>query len=94
MIDDHLDTKTRALLQLTLIPGLGPKRLFTLLDTFTEPRSILDATASSLRRVHGIGRDTADQIVNGRLESLDTLQREMELIDRHEIGRASCRERV
>jgi len=84
MIDDHLDSKTRALLQLTLIPGLGPKRLFTLLKTFTEPRSILDATASSLRQVHGIGRDTADQIVSGRQKSLESLQREIELINQYD----------
>lgn len=89
MIDDILNQTTRALLQLTLIPGLGPKRLFTLLDTHTDPRAILDATASSLRQMLSVGRGTADRIVRGRQESLEALQREIELINQYDTNLVS-----
>ncbi|WDQ17407.1 DNA-processing protein DprA [Rhodopirellula sp. P2] len=61
---------TRELVQLCLLPGLGPRTLTSLLDVFGSARSILNADKSSLASVHGVGPkmahviDTADDHVD------------------------------
>jgi DNA processing protein len=51
-----------ALVALNLIEGVGPVRVRQLLDHFGEAPKILAASRSELRRVRGIGEDTAEVI--------------------------------
>lgn len=51
-----------ALIALNLIEGIGPVRVRQLLEHFDDASAILGASQSQLRRVHGIGEDTADAI--------------------------------
>ncbi|HAM73046.1 MAG TPA: DNA-protecting protein DprA [Verrucomicrobiales bacterium] len=51
-----------ALIALNMIENVGPVRLRQLLQTFGEPKAILQATSPELQRVHGIGIDTAEAI--------------------------------
>jgi DNA processing protein len=50
------------LVALNLIEGVGPVRVRQLLDHFGEAPKILAASRSELRRVRGIGEDTAEVI--------------------------------
>lgn len=43
------------LLQLAMLPGLGPRTTATLLETFGDARSVLSASPSALATVHGVG---------------------------------------
>lgn len=51
-----------ALIALNMIDHVGPVRLRQLLEVLGDPPAILRATASQLRRVPGIGDETADAI--------------------------------
>jgi len=53
-----------ALIALNMIEHVGPVRLRQLLEVFGEPTAILKASRDQLMRVHGIGQDTAEAIVN------------------------------
>jgi DNA processing protein len=53
-----------ALIALNMIDHVGPVRLRQLLDHLGDPVSILRASASQLRRVPGIGEETADAIAH------------------------------
>jgi DNA processing protein len=52
----------RALIALSLVPGVGPQRLRALLAGFDRPSAILQAPRSVLTAVAGIGPRTADAI--------------------------------
>jgi len=58
-----MDTR-EALIALNLIEGVGPVRARSLLEHFGDAPKILTATAGELRRVRGIGEDTAAAIHN------------------------------
>lgn len=45
-----------------MVPGMGPVRLRTLLETFETPQRILAAGAAALRAAKGVGPDTAEAI--------------------------------
>ncbi|MBM3847817.1 MAG: DNA-protecting protein DprA [Verrucomicrobia bacterium] len=51
-----------ALIALNMIEHVGPVRLRHLLQHFGEPNAILSATEHELRRVHGVGEETAQAI--------------------------------
>lgn len=68
-----------AFVALNLIENLGPVRVRQLLDHFGEAPAILQATREELRRVPGIGRDTAEAIV-GWEQAVD-LNRELKWIE-------------
>jgi DNA processing protein len=53
-----------ALVALNMIEKVGPVRARLLLERFTDPAAILTASRSELERIHGIGPDTADAVVN------------------------------
>ena len=69
-----------ALVALNLIDGIGPVRARQLLEHFAEPDAILRASASELRRVPGIGAETAGTIA-GWEKSID-LKGELERIEK------------
>ena len=52
----------RALVALSLVPGVGPGRARALLAAFGSARGVLEAPASRLVRVEGVGRATAEAI--------------------------------
>lgn len=65
-------TSTEAYLALNMLPNIGPVRVRELLEVFGEPQAILDAGASQLRKVRGIGPEVADSISRWRqLADLD-----------------------
>ena len=55
-------TDTEACIALNMVPGMGPVRLRTLLETFETPQRILTAGAAALRAAIGVGPETADAI--------------------------------
>lgn len=56
----------QAYVALNMIEHLGPVRLRQLLAHFGTPQAILDASPSTLERVHGIGPDVARSIASWR----------------------------
>lgn len=54
----------RELLLLARVPGIGPARLRALVSHFGDPRAVLEASAQSLTRVHGIDKGTAQAVVS------------------------------
>jgi DNA processing protein len=61
---DARDTpaERRALIALSLVPGIGPGRLRALLARFHQPTRVMRAPRSALQQVRGIGPQTADAI--------------------------------
>jgi DNA processing protein len=57
-------TETEACIALNMVPGMGPVRLRTLLETFETPQRILSAGTAALRAVQGVGPETADAIAS------------------------------
>jgi len=70
-----------ALIALNLIQRVGPVRLRQLLGHFPDPPSILAASLGELRRVPGIGDDTATAIAEW--ESTTDLTRELRRIEEY-----------
>ena len=70
----------RALLALTLIPGLGPVRIARLLHTLGSPESALSASAAQLQRIQGIGSQTASRIVESRPNAVAKTDDELDSI--------------
>lgn len=68
----------RSLLRLTLTPGLGPRRIAALIETFGSPTAALACSPAELERVRGIGATTAARIAKGMRESLELADRELE----------------
>ena len=57
-------TETEACIALNMVPGMGPVRLRTLLETFASPQRILTAGPAALRAAKGVGKETADSIAS------------------------------
>ena len=58
-----------AVLTLTFIPGLGPRKIKGLLEHFGAPHALAEAGVSDLLAVEGIGRKLAGSIVAARREA-------------------------
>lgn len=56
------ESELRALLTLSLTPGVGPRIHADLLAAFGSARSVLDQSDSALRQVSGVGNQLAQQI--------------------------------
>lgn len=52
-------------LQLALIPGVGPRTRQLLLESFGSARAVLNASASTLCQVPGVGTKLSDKIASG-----------------------------
>ena len=73
-----LSENTRSLLRLTLTPGLGPRRIASLIETFGSATAALAANPAELERVRRIGTVTAAKIARGLRESLPLAEAEIE----------------
>ncbi|MCC6322683.1 MAG: DNA-protecting protein DprA [Phycisphaerales bacterium] len=73
--------ETRALLRLTLTPGLGPISIARLAESLGSHAAILTANEHALRRVKGIGEDRARTIARGLVESEKLADDEIALAD-------------
>lgn len=71
-------------LALSLVEGLGPKTMSTLLRRFGSVERILSADATELTRNTGMARDLANRVANAR--EVRAIQIEKRLIDQHGVG--------
>jgi DNA processing protein len=71
-------TSAEAYVALNMLPNVGPARLRRLLDVFKSPERILQARASELRAVQGVGAEVAKSITGW--EELIDLPAELERI--------------
>jgi DNA processing protein len=78
-----MDSK-QAYITLNLLPNTGPTRVRRLLQHFGSAETILSASAKDLRAVRGIGKETAEGIVNWRTR-ID-LQAELDKIQSRAIS--------
>lgn len=62
----NTDPRSIDLLRLTLWPGLGPVLIARLIEAFGHPSEVVNASASQLERVRGIGSQTAVKLVADR----------------------------
>ncbi|GAB5534657.1 MAG: DNA-processing protein DprA [Rubricoccaceae bacterium] len=58
------DTERRALVGLSLVPGVGPTRVRSLLARLGSAERVFRASPAALARVDGIGRQTASSILS------------------------------
>lgn len=56
------EAERRALVALSLVPGVGPGRVRALLAAFGSAEAVMDAPAARLARADGVGRKTAEAI--------------------------------
>lgn len=77
-----LSPELRNLLHLTLVPGLGPVSIASLIDRFGSPSRILTCSADELRLIKGIGDRRAQDIVRGIKECAPLVDQELELAAR------------
>lgn len=75
----------RALLRLTLTPGLGPVLVGRLLEAFGSVERIERASRAELERVSGIGRVTARAISEGLQPAAERADREVALAEAHGV---------
>jgi DNA processing protein len=68
-------TETEALIALNMLPKIGPVRVRRLVDYCGSPTAVLRAGVDSLRRVEGIGQETASML--GRWEEFADLTGEL-----------------
>lgn len=72
-----MDPITRDLLQLTLVPGLGPVRIGRLLECFGTPERILSATPNQLRAVRGFGAELSQSVTRQFAAASQAVAREL-----------------
>lgn len=77
-------TETEALIALNLLPKIGPVRVRRLVEFCGSPEAVLRAGADSLRRVEGIGQETAALLA--RWEDHADLTGELERIRERRIS--------
>lgn len=75
----------RQLLALTMVPGLGPRRISLLIEALGSPEAVLGSSASQIARIKGIGSSTAVSIAEHLHRSIDQVDREL-----HRIARAGA----
>lgn len=85
-----LSETARNHLRWALIDGVGPLRFSRILEFFGDAATAARAPAGSFQEVQGIGRETADKIVQG-LADESLLEREIEAAAQHGV-RIICRE--
>ena len=73
----------RAVVQLALVPGVGPRTFRSLLDWFGSADAVLAAPTGRLRQVPGIGSELSRRISSARQE-ID-VDRELELCAAHGV---------
>lgn len=73
-------TTREAAIALNLLPGLGPVRIMRLMQVFASPELVLEAPASMLEAIPGIGPGLAQTISSWR--SIVNPRRELELADK------------
>ena len=69
-------------LELSLVPGVGPKTFLKLLDSFGSPKSALKASRPALEREAGVSAAIAEEIGRDRRAEID---KSLKLIDEHEV---------
>ncbi len=69
-------------LELSLIPGIGPKTFFRLVDHFGNVRSVLEAPRSALAKVPDVGRAISEAVHLGCKTELD---KTLDLIEKHDV---------
>ncbi|GAB4337504.1 MAG: DNA-processing protein DprA [Candidatus Abyssubacteria bacterium] len=74
--------EVRHWLELSLIPGVGPKTFFKLLDYFGSPQEALKAPTAALRQVHELSGAVAEAVSAGAKKELENALR---IIDQHGI---------
>ncbi len=72
---------TRDLLALTLIPGLGPVRIDRLIRTAGSAEQVLSMSLSQLKRIEGIGSQTASSIIERRADVSQRVEEELATLD-------------
>jgi DNA processing protein len=70
-------------LELSLVPGIGPKYFFKLVDHFGSARSVLDAPESALRAVPDLNSSVIQSLKADRKKQVEHA---LELIDRQNIS--------
>jgi DNA processing protein len=68
--------------ELSLVPGIGPKSFFKLLDHFGTPKNALRAPRSALERVPGLGAVVVEALRRGCKPELEEA---LPLIEKHEV---------
>jgi DNA processing protein len=76
-----VDSATRALLRLTLTPGLGPVLIGRAVQEMGSYEAAADATEPALRRIRGIGEERARAIAEGLRASNASADAELRLAD-------------
>jgi DNA processing protein len=81
----------KSLLHLSLIPGIGPATINTLIagNCFGREQSLYEYAASDLVRMYGIGLQYAEKISAG-LRDTTLLDRELELLEKHALSYITC----
>jgi DNA processing protein len=69
----------RALIGLSLVPGVGPTRMRALLAHFDAPSAVFQASRSALERVEGVGPQTAEALLT--FDDQAAVQKEIERAD-------------
>ena len=76
-----VDSATRALLRLTLTPGLGPVLIGRAVQEMGSYEAAADATEPALRRIRGVGEERARAIAEGLRASNASADAELRLAD-------------
>lgn len=67
----------RTLLALTMVPGLGPVRIAQLVESLGSPKAVINASASRIASVRGIGANTAASIAKHLHSAIDRVDDEL-----------------
>jgi len=82
-ISTPIEFQQRALLTLSLVPGIGPKTLSSLLDYFEDAETVLSCDPVKLQSVSGVGTKLAREISLAN-ETID-VEKLLQLCQHHEI---------
>jgi DNA processing protein len=77
---DQISSASRDLLALTMIPGLGPARIDRLIRTAGSPDAVLSMSLSQLKRIDGIGAQTASNIIERRTDVSERVEEELQTL--------------